>query len=419
MYPQVFEAAKQVDQAFLVILGFCVFILLLVSALMGVFVWRYHHTRHPHPADIDGNVWAELAWTIIPTCIVMGLFWFGWTSYTALRNAPEGALQIGVEARMWSWSFIYPDGKRSAELVVPVDRPVKLHMTSKDVIHSFYVPAMRIKMDTVPGMQTYVWFESDSTGVFDILCAEYCGLKHANMISVLRVVSAEEYAQWLSGGAAKGGDDAKGGQLLEDNGCLSCHSLDGSEGVGPTFKGLAGREVAVLLPDGSKKREIADETYVTHSILAPSDEVVEGFDDVMPGYADSLSKEDVAAMVHYLLKGGVAAPPPGRAVAEEQGCLSCHSTDGSVIAGPSFKGVFGAERLVRANGEGEPRTVVADEAYLRESIRDPGKEVVDGFENMMPAYDVESLDDGALNDLVDYVESLAGGGQGGGKEGGQ
>ena len=397
MYPQVFAAAAQVDHTFLLIFGFSIFILVAVTGTMLWFLWRYHHTRNPVPTDIKGNFWAELIWTVIPVFIVAGLFWSGWTSYKALRAVPADAMEIGVTARMWSWSFAYPDGKRSSVLVAPLGRAVKLDMTSVDVIHSFYVPAMRIKMDTVPGMQTYVWFKADDVGEYDIMCAEYCGLKHANMITTLKVVPPDEFEEWLAGD-----NDPKVLALFDTHGCTGCHTLDGSEGAGPTLKGIAGRQTELVLPGGGEKEVVADEAYLRQSILAPGAALVKGYDDIMPPYEGSIPASDLSAMVHYLLKGEAEAPHPGRTLAEAEGCISCHSTDGSEIAGPSFKGLYGATRTVLADGK--ESEVTADEAYIERSIRTPDAQVVKGYDNIMPPYDTLSNDH--VDALVDYIETL-------------
>lgn len=404
MIPQVFDAAKLVDNAFLFILAIALGILGLVTLLMVYFIIRYHHTRNPEATEIHGSIPLELLWTIIPSFLVLAMFWFGWDSYKAMRAAPADALTIGVEGRMWSWAFTYPDGKRSNKLVVPVDTPIKLDMTSVDVIHSFYVPAMRIKMDTVPGMTTYVWFKSDSVGDFDILCAEYCGLKHANMIGILSVVREAQYEKWLTGESSEGA--AKGVELLEGYGCTSCHSLDGTDGVGPTFKGISGRQFIAELPDGSETEMIADAEYLERAILNPDAEYVKGYSPSMPSFEGAIPDEDLEAMVAYLMTGDATPKDPGREVAENEGCLSCHSTDGSIVAGPSFRGLAGSQRTVSENGA--TRTITADREYLHESIVAPGDKVTEDYDPMMPAYDY--LEPGQVDALIDYIESLKEGG---------
>lgn len=404
MYPQALNAVQQVDRAFVIIFGISVALLAGIVAAMLWFVWRYQRKRHPRAADIEGNVLLETIWFVVPTLIVLGMFWFGWTSYQALRSVPADAMQVEVTGRMWSWAFEYPNGKRAAELVVPVGRAVKLELTSTDVIHSFYVPAFRIKVDTVPGMKTYAWFRPEEQGEYDILCAEYCGLKHANMLSVVRAVPVAQFDGWYAGAgpaAAPGGPDPAA--VFEAQGCTSCHSLDGSELVGPTLKDIWQREVKARNRNGEERTAVADEAYLRDSILDPGKLVVDGYDDIMPPYAGQVSDEDLRVMLNWM-RGAAAPPPPrGRDVAESEGCLSCHSTDGTVIAGPSFKDLAGSEIEV-LDDNGVEQRIRADAAYLRQSILEPEKFLRKGFDPMMPAYD--SLAPGDVDALVQYVESL-------------
>ena len=400
MFEQTFAAARQVDQAFMIILGFSIFILALITVLMVVFVWKYRYTKHPVAEQIHGSALLETIWIVVPTFIVLGLFWFGWSSFKAMRTVPEGAMRIQLTSRMFSWSFEYPGGKRSSVLIAPVGVPVRIDMTSADVIHSFYVPAFRIKMDNVPGMTTHVWFQADETGEYDILCAEYCGLRHANMTTLLKVVSQEEYDEWLHGGEMA----EKGKELLDTYGCTACHSLDGTDGVGPTLQAVSGHEVTVLLPDGTEKTLSADRDYLKRAILEPSDEVVKGYDDSMPPYAGQIPDEDLNAMLAYLLEEGKPIVHPGRAVVENEGCIACHSTDGSELAAPTLKGLYGSPRHVTVDGK--PETVVADETYLRESVTHPGKMLSEGYEDMMPPYDALSPDD--MDKLIGYLKELGG-----------
>lgn len=189
---------KQVDQAFYYILGISLVMLVLITLTMVVFVIKYRRSKHPYPEDIRGNWKLEVIWTVIPTIIFLSMFSFGWSSYTGLRSVPSGALEIEVEAQMFSWLFYYPEGKESEnELVVPLGKAIKLTITSMDVLHSLYVPAFRVKADAVKGMTTYVWFNADKIGDYDIMCAEYCGVDHALMKGIVRVVSPEEYQAWL------------------------------------------------------------------------------------------------------------------------------------------------------------------------------------------------------------------------------
>ena len=411
MYPQIFSAAKEVDQAFLIILGFSVFILVVVTVVMLWFLWRYNYKRNPVAADIRGNVWAEIIWTVLPTIIVLGLFWTGWSSFKAMRTIPDGAMEVLVEGRMWSWKFTYANGKTSPELIAPLDTPIKLTLSSRDVIHSFYIPAMRVKWDVVPGMDTSVWIQSDTLGEYDIFCAEYCGLKHADMITVLKVVEADEFEAWLAGTSEAEIGESRGLALMEEFGCFDCHSMDGTDDVAPPLNDIAGKERLLILPDGTKQTLKADDKYLKTSIMDPGAELVDGFDDEMPPYSDELNEEDLEAIVNFLMGKGESGKPlataehPGRHMAEVEGCLKCHSTDGTTTGrAPSWKGVYGSTIKVRKFSK--HKTIVADEDYIRQSIKYSSMWVVEGYVDSMPLYD--DLNDETLEGLVSYIKSLGG-----------
>jgi cytochrome c oxidase subunit 2 len=187
-----------VDRAFWYIFGVSLVLLVGITAVMIYFVVRYRRSKNPVPADIRGNWKLELIWSIIPTLIALSMFWIGWSSYTGLRNVPENAIQVEVLGQMFSWIFIYDNDKETEnELVVPVNTPVKLNIESLDVIHSFFIPAFRVKVDAVKGLPTYLSFLPKEEGEFDIFCAEYCGTEHSYMTAKLRVVPKEEYEEWL------------------------------------------------------------------------------------------------------------------------------------------------------------------------------------------------------------------------------
>jgi len=402
MYPQIFSAADEVDQAFLIIFGFSVFILVAITVAILYFLWRYHYKRNPEATDIKGSVLLEVIWTVLPLIIVMGLFWTGWASFKAMRTIPEGAMVVAVEGRMWSWRFTYENGKGASELVIPVDTPVRIKLTARDVIHSFYIPAMRVKWDMVPGMETEVWIQSDTLGEFDIFCAEYCGLKHADMLAILRVVEREEFDRWLADPGVKGDDI--GLALLEEFGCFDCHSMDLSEEVAPTLLNLAGREREVVLPDGTEKTVKADEEYLKRAVLDPGAELVKGWDDEMPPYAEDMSEDQLDAMTAYLLKGGV--PHPGEALADAEGCLSCHSITGDEDVGPTFLGLYGSKRTVTDADGKNSQTLLVDVEYLRAAIINPSAAIPEGYEDEMPIYD--DLDEATLEGLIQYIKSLGG-----------
>jgi len=187
-----------VDQTFLYIFTFAAVLLTGITLTMITFVVRYRRSRHPHPADIRDNWQLELVWLILPTLIALSMFVVGWKSYTGLRTVPAGSVQIQVLAQMFSWIFVYANDKESENLlVVPEHTPIKLNIESMDVIHSFYLPAFRVKVDALKHYPTYVWFRTRDPGEYDILCAEYCGLGHSTMLAKLKVVPRKEYDAWL------------------------------------------------------------------------------------------------------------------------------------------------------------------------------------------------------------------------------
>lgn len=188
-----------VDLAFWYILGISVVLLFAITAVMVYFVVRYRRSRNPVAADIRDNYKLEIIWTIIPTLIALSMFWVGWHSYLGLRNVPEDAMNIAVEAQMFSWLFIYENDKESEnELVVPVGKAIKLNVSSVDVLHSLFIAAFRIKVDAIKGIPTYAWFYADKVGEYDIQCTEYCGVNHSAMVAKLRIVSPEEFEAWLA-----------------------------------------------------------------------------------------------------------------------------------------------------------------------------------------------------------------------------
>jgi len=187
-----------VDRAFWYILVVSAVFLTGITLVMVYFVIRYRRSRNPRPADIRGNWQLELLWTVIPTVIALSMFAVGWKSYTGLRTVPAGSMEVQVVAQMFSWIFVYGNDKESENLlVVPEHTPIKLNIESLDVIHSFSLPAFRVKVDAVKGLPTYAWFRSGDPGEFDIMCAEYCGISHANMVAKLKGVPRAEYEAWL------------------------------------------------------------------------------------------------------------------------------------------------------------------------------------------------------------------------------
>ena len=293
-------SGEVVDQVFFYILAITIFLFGLITFLMVYFVIRYHLKRSPQPAEIKENTWLEIIWTVVPTLLVLTMFYYGLTGFNFLKRAPQDAMKVKVIARQWSWLFEYENGLRTTELKVPVGKPIKLLLTSQDVIHSFYAPAFRIKQDVVPGMVNSLWFQSTEVGEFDVLCSQYCGLQHAKMLTKIMVLPEEEFKKWYQTGKEM---EAKlppsGTQLFQERGCKACHSIDGTPGLGPTLKGLFGKTVTVLT-DGKERKLVADEAYLRKSILEPNADIVKGFPPIMPPLKGLLTDQEIDALVSYL-----------------------------------------------------------------------------------------------------------------------
>lgn len=293
--------AGNVDALFNFIYIASAILLALVTAAIIFFIVRY---RRRGPATltsgVDHSLSIEIVWTVIPTIVVFIIFAWGFKDYIRLHVAPGQSIEVKVTAQKWFWSFDYPEGVSSVnELVVPVDKSVKLLMSSRDVIHSFYVPNFRIKNDVLPNRYSMVWFEATDTGSYNLFCTEYCGTKHSGMIGKVRVVSTAEYTEWIerSSGPGEGESLADyGAKLYQQKACITCHSVDGKAGTGPSFKGIFGH--AVELEAGSSVA--VDENYIRESILEPKAKVVRGFQPVMPTYQGLLKDKQIDALVEYI-----------------------------------------------------------------------------------------------------------------------
>jgi len=189
---------KDVDGVFLFILAISLLLLILITVLMVYFVIRYSRKRNPNPTNIEGNIPLEILWTVIPTILVIGMFYYGWIGYERMRNVPAGAMVIEVTARMWEWEFLYPNGVKTDTLYVPLGKAIQTNLKSADVNHSFFVPAFRLKKDVIPNKKNAAWFRADEVGAYDIACAEYCGLKHSYMYSKVVVMGENKFDLWYA-----------------------------------------------------------------------------------------------------------------------------------------------------------------------------------------------------------------------------
>jgi len=293
--------APDVDALFNFILYASIAFFAIVVIGMVWFVYRYRRRgKEELTPDISHNTKLELVWSIIPTILVIIVFLWGFKIFLRMSVVPKDALEIKVTGQQWFWSFDYDNGATSVgELVVPAGKPIKLLMSSKDVIHSFYIPDFRVKMDVLPNRYTVTWFNAPVPGEHNLFCAEYCGTSHSKMIGTVKVLPEREYDEWLESGSSAGEGippEEYGAELYAKKACNTCHKVDGTRFTGPSFKGIFGEEQTMA--DGSKIT--VDENYIRESILEPQAKVVAGFQPVMPTYQGLLKDREIDALIAYI-----------------------------------------------------------------------------------------------------------------------
>ena len=270
---------------------------------MIFFVYKYKRkTDTDKTAYITHNTFLEFLWSFIPLVIFLFVFAWGWLIYHDMRKVPDNALEIHVVGKKWAWEVKYKSGVTTGNLiVVPVNRDVKLILTSIDVIHSFYIPSFRIKQDAVPGRYTMLWFNANKLGEFHVFCAEYCGTSHSGMMATLKVVTQAEYEKWLETEAQASTLPlaARGEKIFQAKACAGCHSVaDKTPKVGPSLFGLFGAKET--LADGNEVSNI-DENYIRESILNPNAKIVKGFPaGVMPAFQGQLNETELGALIEYI-----------------------------------------------------------------------------------------------------------------------
>jgi cytochrome c oxidase subunit 2 len=299
MPPQATEIAGQVDNLYSFLLWSSFISCLILIGGMIFFVWKYKRkTATDKTPYISHNTFLEFLWSFIPLVFFLGFFAWGWFIYHQMRHMPDNALEVHVFGRQWSWEFAYKSGKTvGAEFVVPVNTPVKLIMTSRDVIHSFYIPSMRIKQDVVPGTYTTLSFTAEKLGDFQIFCAEFCGTSHSGMMAKMKVVTMADYEKWIQENEEGMTLAQKGQKYYTDKGCVACHTIDGSPKVGPSWKGTFGSKRE--FDDGTSL--VADENYIRESILTPNAKIVKGFPKgVMPTFQGQLTEDQLNALIEFI-----------------------------------------------------------------------------------------------------------------------
>ncbi len=301
MFSGASNLAAGVDRAFIFIFAISfIFTIGIVVAMIYILI-RFSRKRNKNPQQFSGNVPLEIIWTVVPLILVLFMFYYGWVAFAPMRKVPKNSMEVKVIGRMWSWSFDYGNGKISPDLVLPLDKNVKLNLFSEDVNHGFFVPAFRVKEDVIPGYKNYMWFQPIAKGSYDIYCTEYCGLAHSSMLAKVVVVDSLEFKTWLADLKVVS-NDHPGMAVLKANACITCHSLDGTKVIGPSFKGLFGAKRNVLTDQGEKE-VVADADYIKRSILDPNAEVVKGYNKgLMQSYKDVLKAEDIDKIVDYFKK---------------------------------------------------------------------------------------------------------------------
>lgn len=415
-----------------------------ITIFMIYCVIRFRHTEGREAAYEPEHKALEfwlMAFTTVGVIILLAPGLKVWGDYI---NVPDDAHVIEVTAQQWQWSYRYPgaDGQLGSahvkhvnfdnpvginpedphgqddivivggDLHLPVNQPVKVLLRSKDVLHNFYVPQFRAKMDIVPGLVSYQWFEPIKEGRYEVVCAELCGVGHYNMRSHVQVLSETDYKLWLLEQATFAHSTkpqtsvdplvARGQQVAQDNGCLGCHSLDGGQLIGPSWKGMYGKEEK--LTDGSTV--IVDDDYIIESITDPNAKIVAGYPAVMP--PATLSEEDMQALLAFARAGSDSAAvveddpvdlvEQGKVLAQQRGCIACHSVDGAQGVGPSWSGLYGLERQLS-----DGTTVLADDDYLDAAINEPMIQIVDGYAAVMPP---SGFSEEQTQALIEYIKSI-------------
>src|SRR5262245_3527993 len=289
--------APRVDALFFFLVGLTAFFSLLIAGLIVYYAVRFRR-RAPDQigAVIEGGKILEITWTVIPLVIVLTIFVWGASVFFAMSRPPDNALNVYVVGKQWMWKFQHLNGQREInELHVPVGRPIRLVMTSEDVIHDVFVPGFRVKADVIPGRYTSLWFEPTKPGRYHLFCAEYCGTRHSGMVGEVVVMEPDEFQAWLSGGGAEGSLASAGAKLFADLACNTCHRPE-VQGRGPRLDGLFGRTVTL---EGGAQVAV-DEAYIREAIVNPNARIAQGFQPVMPSYQGVVTEEGLLQLIEYV-----------------------------------------------------------------------------------------------------------------------
>jgi cytochrome c oxidase subunit 2 len=413
-----------------------------INLFMALAILKFRHKAGRKAKYEPENRKLEMWLTLVTSLGIVAMLAPGLLVYTDFVTVPDDAIEMEVVGQQWSWSFRFPGpdhtlGKsdvknisinnpfgldpldsnaqddiliQSNRVYLPLDQPVKIYMRSKDVLHDFYVPQFRVKMDMVPGNVSHIWLTPTVLGEFEILCAEFCGVGHFNMRGHVQVVEQAEYEKWLaqqtvfstsmqkSSVSLLSASAQSGQQLSQEKGCLACHDFTGNS-IGPSWQGLFGR--TQVMSDGSNVK--VDDEYLRESIISPGAKVVKAYAPIMPTIL--MTTLEIDSLIAYIKERGNSSMETGQSnvlsgkkLVQDKGCVACHSTDGSKMLGPSWKGLFGKTQTL-ASGQ----TLQVDEAYLRESIFQPTAKIVTGFPPIMPP---GMLSEQEAKAIIDFIRTL-------------
>jgi cytochrome c oxidase subunit II len=309
--------AASVDGLYAYLVAVTAFFSLLIAVLIVYFAWKYRRTSDDFiPGPVHGGIALEIIWSVIPLGLSLVMFWWGAQIFFRESKPPADSMEIYVTGKQWMWKLQHMEGQREMnELHIPVNRNIKLTLTSEDVIHDFYVPAFRTKSDVVPGRYTTEWFRATKVGEYHIFCAEYCGTRHSNMIGTVYVMEPAAYEAWLSGGGTTGSLSQKGEALFQQLGCVNCHLTTG-EGRCPNLVGVWGTQAHTNVGAVT-----VDAAYVRESVLNPSAKVVDGYQNIMPTFQGQISEDGIQQLIEYVKSIGTtgkekpAAAPASKAPA--------------------------------------------------------------------------------------------------------
>ena len=289
--------AEGVDHLYFALTAITLFFTILIFSTIFFFMVKYRR-RSPNerPAEIETFMPLEIAWTLIPTLICVGLFVWASSLYFENSRPPAASSEIFVVGKQWMWHIEHPEGVREInELHVPLNVPVKLTMTSEDVIHDFYIPAFRVKKDVIPGRYSSLWFQATKTGTFHFFCAQYCGADHAEMLGWVYVMTPSDYEAWLAGGTRTVSMADAGEHIFSNLGCATCHASKGA-GRGPSLAGVYGKRER--LKNGDTR--VVDEAFLRQAIVNPNSLVLPNYPPIMPTFQGQVNEEQVLQLIAYV-----------------------------------------------------------------------------------------------------------------------